>query len=189
MEWFSFSHHDSDARKEICQPKVSRDAKPYWRASSATRWTPEPAQNLREKRLVCPIISVPWIIHQISKIIQNPAIDHKFVCKQTESSHNLRHVNKSHCGMMIYPISGQAQLQSEKPFFSLEDDKNTSIFHERRILPTKSYVLCIYIHVYIIYDYDYIYICIYTYLWILYNIHKHWIRIDACRYVCSYVYI
>jgi hypothetical protein len=54
--------------------------------------------------------------------------------------------------MMIYPISGQAQLQSEKPFFSLEDDKNTSIFHERRILPTKSYVLCIYI----IYDYDYI---------------------------------
>lgn len=44
---------------------------------------------------------------------------------------------------MIYPISGQAQLQSEKPFFSLEDDKNTSIFHERRILPTKSYVLCI----------------------------------------------
>jgi len=66
--------------------------------------------------------------------------------------------------MMIYPISGQAQLQSEKPFFSLEDDKNTSIFHERRILPTKSYVLCIYIYVYIIYDYDYIYICIYTYL-------------------------
>ena len=153
MEWFSFSHHDSDARKEICQPKVSRDAKPYWRASSATRWTPEPAQNLREKRLVCPIISVPWIIHQISKIIQNPAIDHKFVCKQTESSHNLRHVNKSHCGMMIYPISGQALKMTKTPAFSM-----SAGFSQQNPM------YCVYIYVYIIYDYDYIYMYIHIFV-------------------------